>query len=134
MYSCRSDPIQTSSGFRSMRTTACRFSTKTAPSSRNAQPDTSTSSRCRSSQRSRDARPFKARSSWTCPFARLDPNHTLRTLEALPAIAEQVVLIVHEGEINPSEAQNTLRSSLICERRLTRRSARHTEILKLGST
>ena len=68
------------------------------------------------------------------PFARLDPNHTLRTLTALPAIAEQVVLIVHEGEINPNEAQNTLRSSLICERRLTRRSARHTEILKLGST
>ena len=68
------------------------------------------------------------------PFARLDPNHTLTTLEALPAIAEQVVLIVHEGEINHDEAQRTLRSSLVCERRLTRRSARHTDIVKLGST
>ena len=68
------------------------------------------------------------------PFARLDPNHTLKTLEALPAIAEQVVLIVHEGEINPNEAQNTLRSALICERRLTRHSARHTEIVKLESS
>ena len=68
------------------------------------------------------------------PFARLDPNHTLRTLEALPAIAEQVILIVHEGEINHDEAQSTLQSSLTCERRLTRRSARHTDIVRLGST
>lgn len=68
------------------------------------------------------------------PFARLDPNHTLKTLKALPAIAEQVVLIVHEGEIDHDEAQRTLQSSLVCERRLARHSARHTEILKLGST
>ena len=68
------------------------------------------------------------------PFARLDPNHTLSTLKALPTIAEQVVLIVHEGEINHVEAQSTLKSALIYERKLTRRSARHTDILKLGST
>ena len=67
------------------------------------------------------------------PFARLDPNHTLKTLEALPAIAEQVILIVHEGEISPEEAHQRLQSSLVCERRLTRRSARHTEILKLST-
>ena len=66
------------------------------------------------------------------PFARLDPNHTLKTLKALPAIAEQVILIVHEGEISHEEARQTLQSSLVCERRLNRRSARHTEILKLG--
>ncbi len=68
------------------------------------------------------------------PFARLDPDHTLKTLEALPAIAEQVILIVHEGEINRNEAHQRLQSSLVCERRLIRRSARHTEILKLGAT
>ena len=67
------------------------------------------------------------------PFARLDPNHTLRTLGALPAVADQVVLIVHEGEIDHQEAQRTLKSSLVCERQLTRRSARHTDILELGA-
>ena len=66
------------------------------------------------------------------PFARLDPNHTLSTLEALPDLARQVVLIVHEGEINHTEAQNTLNSTLVCERQLIRRSARHTDILELG--
>ena len=68
------------------------------------------------------------------PFARLDPNHTRSTLRALPTIAEQAILIVHEGEINPAEARSTLTSALICEWKLTRRSARHTDILKLGST
>ncbi len=67
------------------------------------------------------------------PFARLDPNHKLGTLKALPTVAQQVVVIVHEGEINHGEAQNTLKSALVCERRLTRRSARHTDILELGS-
>ena len=66
------------------------------------------------------------------PFARLDPKHTLSTLRALPSVADQVVVIVHEGEINHDEAQETLKSDLVCERQLARRSARHTEILELG--
>ena len=66
------------------------------------------------------------------PFARLDPNHTLQTLKALPAVADQVVLIVHEGEINHKEATRALGSTLVTERQLVRRSARHTDIMKLG--
>ncbi len=67
------------------------------------------------------------------PFARLDPRHKLSTLRALPNVAAQVVVIVHEGEINNLEATSTLKSALLCERHLTRRSARHTEILELGT-
>ncbi|MDE0189259.1 MAG: AAA family ATPase [bacterium] len=67
------------------------------------------------------------------PFARLDPQHKVSTLKALPNIAAQVVVIVHKGEIDTLEARNTLKSALICERQLARRSARHTDILKIGS-
>ncbi len=67
-------------------------------------------------------------------FARLDPKHKLNTLRALPTVAAQVVVFVHEGEIKTLEAHSTLQSSLLCERQLTRRSARHTEILKIGSS
>lgn len=67
------------------------------------------------------------------PFARLDPTHKLSTLSALPTVATQVVVIVHEGEISHNEAQNLLKSALVCERKLIRRSARHTEIVSLGS-
>lgn len=68
------------------------------------------------------------------PFARLDPEHTLQTLQALPAVADQVVLIVHQGEIEPDEARNTLGTSLVLERQLERQSARHTEICSMGSS
>ena len=68
------------------------------------------------------------------PFARLDPDHTLKTLEALPDIAEQVILIVHKGEISHEKARQTLESSLVCERQLVRRSARHTDILRLDAS
>ena len=67
------------------------------------------------------------------PFARLDPDHTLNTLRALPAVADQVVLIVHEGEIKPTEAQAALGSALVCQRQLVYRSARRTDIVRVGS-
>ena len=67
------------------------------------------------------------------PFARLDPEHKVSTLKALPNVAAQVVVIVHRGEVDALEARNTLKSALTCERQLVRRSARHTDILKIGS-
>ena len=67
------------------------------------------------------------------PFARLDPNHTLGTLKALPTIAEQVVLIVLESEIDHTEARNSLGSDVLWIKKLARRSARHTEIIDMGS-
>jgi len=66
------------------------------------------------------------------PFARLDPNHTQQTLKALPSIADQIVLVVHKGEVDHDEAANVLGSSLVLERQLVRRSARHTDIRPLG--
>jgi DNA sulfur modification protein DndD len=66
------------------------------------------------------------------PFARLDPDHTQHTLRALPSIADQVVLVVHKGEVDHDEAANVLGSALVLERQLVRRSARHTDIRPLG--
>ena len=68
------------------------------------------------------------------PFARLDPGHTLRTLKALPTIADQVILFVLESEIDHTEAQNSLKSDLLWARKLVRRSSHHTEILDMRST
>jgi DNA sulfur modification protein DndD len=33
------------------------------------------------------------------PFGRLDPNHRANILRALPNMADQIVLLVHEGEL-----------------------------------
>ena len=66
------------------------------------------------------------------PFARLDPGHTLQTLRALPSVAEQMVLIVHRGEVDHDEAVEALGDALVLERELKRHSARHTEIVQMG--
>ena len=36
------------------------------------------------------------------PLGRLDPKHRTNVLKYLPKMADQVVLLVHEGEIDPS--------------------------------
>lgn len=35
------------------------------------------------------------------PFGRLDPKHRANVLRYLPTMSEQVILLVHEGELNP---------------------------------
>ena len=37
------------------------------------------------------------------PLGRLDPTHRINVLRYVPTMAEQVVLLVHEGEIDPDE-------------------------------
>lgn len=67
------------------------------------------------------------------PFARLDPSHKTQTLKALTDIADQVILLVHDGEVGSKMATSVLGSSLVCERRLTKKTAHHTKIMKLES-
>lgn len=65
------------------------------------------------------------------PFARLDPEHKITTLEAMPSVAAQIVLFVHEGEVNHAQATQALGQSLVVERKLLQHSSRHTQITTL---
>lgn len=65
------------------------------------------------------------------PFGRLDRGHRERIVAALPAMADQVVLLVYEDEMPPASARAALKTNLVGEWKLERRSARHTEIVKL---
>lgn len=62
------------------------------------------------------------------PFGRLDDAHTNKVIQALPSMAEQVMLLVYESELDPKQARNELKGKLRKEYRITRRSARHSDL------
>ncbi|BBH65301.1 hypothetical protein ACTI_19860 [Actinoplanes sp. OR16] len=62
------------------------------------------------------------------PFGRLDRKHKRHVLRALPQLTDQVLLLVHDDELDRSVALDELAHSLVAEHHLYRRSARHTEI------
>ena len=62
------------------------------------------------------------------PFGRLDDKHTAKVVQALPKMADQVMLLVYESELDPKQARNQLEGKLRKEYRITRRSARHSEL------
>ncbi len=65
------------------------------------------------------------------PFGRLDEMHTTKVIEALPMMANQVVLLAYESELDPQLAREHLLGKLKAEYKLERVSARHTEIVKM---
>lgn len=62
------------------------------------------------------------------PFGRLDPEHKARVVAALPAIADQVILLAYEDEFDRDAAAASLGPKLVAEKRLHKVTARHTEI------
>lgn len=62
------------------------------------------------------------------PFGRLDDKHTTKVVRALPGMASQVMLLVYDSELNPAQARNDLKGLLRKEYRITRKSARHSEL------
>lgn len=66
------------------------------------------------------------------PFGRLDDRHTTKVVQALPVMADQVMLLVYESELNPTQARNDLKGLLRKEYRITRKSARHSELEKMA--
>lgn len=62
------------------------------------------------------------------PFGRLDDMHTTKVVKTLPQMADQVILLVYESEMNPKIARNHLRGSLKREYQIIRQSARHSSI------
>jgi len=66
------------------------------------------------------------------PFGRLDEVHTTKVVQALPSMADQVMLLVYESELDPGQARNQLEGKLRKEYRIARRSARHSELEKIA--
>jgi DNA sulfur modification protein DndD len=62
------------------------------------------------------------------PFGRLDEVHTTKVVRALPSMADQVMLLVYESELDPKQARNELEGKLRKEYRIARRSARHSDL------
>jgi len=62
------------------------------------------------------------------PFGRLDQGHTTRVVRSLPCMADQVLLLVYEAELEPRLARNELMAQLKGEYKLVRKSARHSVI------
>jgi DNA sulfur modification protein DndD len=59
------------------------------------------------------------------PFGRLDNTHTSKVVQALPSMADQVMLLVYESELDPRQARNELKGALRMEYRIARRTSRH---------
>jgi hypothetical protein len=62
------------------------------------------------------------------PFGRLDDTHTTKVVQSLPSMADQVMLLVYESELDPKQARNELKGKLRKEYRIERVSARHSEL------
>ena len=62
------------------------------------------------------------------PFGRLDHVHTTKVVQALPSMADQVLLLVYESELDPKQARNQLEGKLRKEYRIARRTARHSDL------
>lgn len=63
------------------------------------------------------------------PFGRLDPENKANIVSTLPSMAEQVILLAYNGEIDPEVARRKLGVNLIHEHNLERVTSMHTEIM-----
>ncbi len=62
------------------------------------------------------------------PFGRLDPLHVEQVTANISDLADQVILLAHEGEIDPSSASGLLKGALQAEFQMVRITSTHTEI------
>jgi DNA sulfur modification protein DndD len=68
------------------------------------------------------------------PFGRLDSQHRRNVVTALPAMTDQVCLLVYEDELHPMLARELLKGKLRAEYVLKRITSRHTELDKLAES
>jgi len=62
------------------------------------------------------------------PFGRLDKTHKKNIARTLPNMADQVILLTYNGEIDRGVAIDELADSLVREYSLARVSSMHTQI------
>jgi DNA sulfur modification protein DndD len=68
------------------------------------------------------------------PFGRLDPDHVNAVVAQLNLLATQVLLLVHEGELDRPTAHRELRGRLLAEFELERVSAYNTIIREVRAS
>jgi len=68
------------------------------------------------------------------PFGRLDEGHVRNIIETLPNLTENIVLLLHENELDIEDARNILKGKLKKEYSLQRVTARHTKLIAGGVT
>ncbi len=66
------------------------------------------------------------------PFGRLDQTHKTNLVRTLPSMADQVVLLVYESEMDPQQARNILAGRLRREYRMKRLSSFNTQVATPG--
>jgi DNA sulfur modification protein DndD len=64
------------------------------------------------------------------PFGRLDPKHRANVLRYLPRMAEQVVLLVHEGELSPDRDLIHITDYVAARYEIDRVSPTHSEMVR----
>jgi DNA sulfur modification protein DndD len=62
------------------------------------------------------------------PFGRLDPKHRANILTYLPSTAQQLVLFVHEGEINKTTDMRQISQRIGCVYEIKEVNPRHSKI------
>ena len=65
------------------------------------------------------------------PFGRLDPRHRKNVLMHLPSMAHQVVLLVHEGEMDKERDMTSIASSIAAAYEIRRHTPSQSKIVKL---
>ncbi|MBO0454985.1 hypothetical protein, partial [Candidatus Enterococcus murrayae] len=63
------------------------------------------------------------------PFGRLDSKHEKNVVTSLPLLSEQVILLVHENELNPKDTNMLLGRNLLKEYEMERITSFHTNII-----
>jgi DNA sulfur modification protein DndD len=64
------------------------------------------------------------------PLGRLDPKHRSNVLKYLPKMADQVILLVHEGEIDPSKDLSNFAERIGARYQIERISATESQIVR----
>lgn len=67
------------------------------------------------------------------PFGRLDPSHRENILRLLPKLVDQVVLLVHGGEIDVDRDLQHVRDQIDAEFEIRKLSSHESEVVRLGA-
>ena len=66
------------------------------------------------------------------PFGRLDPKHRLNILKYVPNMGEQIIFLVHEGEINRVTGLDVIAQHVGLTYEIQRVTSSHSEIVRAG--
>jgi len=65
------------------------------------------------------------------PLGRLDPNHRKNLISYMPSMAEQVIMLVHEGEMSKTEILDSLKTRIGAMYEIDRVSSSQSRLIKI---